>query len=254
MPAQDGVRLVMPRGRDRYGRTQLALGDTGGPAAARAVALAVESLRDAPAHGPAGEQGSKTAEPQSDVPTSRQILASPPAGRDRLHAERDMAKPTIFARMMLGVSPVQGKMLVGPGAGLGLCVDENCLVLEGDLSLLPMEAQGQAGTIRYRHVNAAIRLQLRPWKWKNFVFGFTAGLLTRMGRATLVGTDISQNVSNFGVRSSFEASWRFAPPLEMVFEAGVDVAVSRAKFIHVDTTYLEDRWTPWLVTSLRVRP
>ena len=62
-------------------------------------------------------------------------------------------------------------------------------------------------------------------------------------------------MSNLGVRATVELAIRFYAPFEWVLEGGVDLAFSRAAFVHVPTSViLEDTWSPWLISSLRLRP
>jgi len=167
-----------------------------------------------------------------------------------------IARPTIYLRTLLGVSPVRGTLLVGFGTGLGLCVGGECVVLEADLPLLA-EVRATAGwETRYRFVNFSTRFQARPWSFGDFTPGASFGLVTRIGTATLTETDTTRLATNLGVRGTLEIAWKFARRFELVLEAGVDLSLDRAKFIRTtgEVLLLEDRWTPWIVTSVRLRP
>jgi hypothetical protein len=245
-----------------YG-TELTLRAIRSAAAARAVALAIETLRDtmlvAAERGedvppPAGARR----EPRSRIRT-RWIIVDRAIEQDGepWHAPRRLpqAKPTLFLRFLLGWSPVQRELLIGPGAGLGLCVGPHCVVIEADLPLMRNRTQSDFGEVRYRAVNTSMRVIGRPFRWGDFTPGFGLGLLTRIGSATLRTTHDTRVVTNLGMRLTVEMAWAFAGPFELVAEGGLDYAVSRARFIHGGrSVYLEDRWTPWLVTSLRLRP
>lgn len=129
-------------------------------------------------------------------------------------------------------------------------------MVEADLSLLPQYETNQRGeTVRYRPVNASLRAILRPYQDEKIAVGVGIGFLTRVGRALLLDTDRDQVVTNFGLRGSLEFAVRIRGPFEWVFDAGVDLAITRARFLRSGSTiFLEDRWNPFVVTSLRVRP
>ena len=211
-------------------------------AQARAVALAIESLGDE------AEMLPPVVEPSNE----ETFIEAPRAPT----TVAPIARPTLFLKLMVGFSPIRRTAIVGPGAGLGLCVGAHCLVLEAGLSLLPQYETNQRGeTVRYRPVNASLRAILRPYQDERFAVGIGIGFLTRVGRALLLETDRHQVVTNFGLRGTVEFAVRIRGPFEWVVDAGVDFAVSRARFIRSGATiFLEDRWNPFLVTSLRVRP
>jgi len=219
-----------------------------GDEAVRAIALSIEALQDAARDGPP---------PESEDPGSawitRYTLITPIPRPEPTEA---IAKPTIYLRLLLGYSPTREKALIGPGVGLGLCVGPHCVVLEGDLPLIPDEATANDGAIiTYRPVNISVRGQFRPTWSDTWIPGASIGFVTRIGNASIEGTDVSQTVSNLGVRATLELAWRFVDRFEWVIEAGVDVAISRAQFVRYgEVVALEDFWTPWVVTSLRLRP
>jgi hypothetical protein len=93
--------------------------------------------------------------------------------------------------------------------------------------------------------------------WQAELFGVHAGfgLLSRVGEAFSLDTRERRVVSDLGVRTTLEVSARVAGPFEFVLEAGVDVAVTRAKFLRAaQRVYLEDRVRPWAVFGIRLRP
>ena len=93
--------------------------DVGAP---QAVALMIESLHDEPAP------------PPIEMPRnegSEWVYLEYP----REERERTGAMPAIYLRVLAGWSPTRNRILVGPGAGLGLCVGAHCLVIEADLPL-----------------------------------------------------------------------------------------------------------------------
>lgn len=237
------------------GRLRLA-GRHGAPEA-RAIAIAIEALRETalatelPRSRPASVSGHavrvrhRVRLRADGFPWSRY-------GADRL----PLAKPTIYLRALVGLSTARSAMLLGPGTGLGLCISRHCVVLEGDLPLLPEERSNATYRVRYRFLNFSARFQYRPFQFGPVVPGVSFGLVTRIGTASLVGTDRSQTVTDIGLRTTLEAALRLDRRFEIVLEGGVDLALSRARFINRagDVLVLEDRWTPWLITGLRLRP
>jgi hypothetical protein len=167
-----------------------------------------------------------------------------------------IARPTIYLRFVAGWSPVREDVLLGPGAGLGLCVSAQCVVLEADVSLSSSDTVASDGAVvQYRPVNIAVRGQFRPDSEHPFTPGGSIGFLTRVGVAAIEGTDDSQIVSNLGLRIGLELAYRFVERFEVVLEGGVDIALSRAQFVRfAESVVLEDRWTPWLATTVRLRP
>jgi hypothetical protein len=253
MAVRDGTLVIVLGGDHGISyATELDLPARATAAAARAVALAVESLRDASldAPPPAVEGGSR--------PARRWVYSWRFVGD--LFPERSIepiARPTLYLRILVGVSPIHGTFLFGPGAGLGLCVTGHCMVLEGDLPLFPERRRTGDLTTRYRSVNFSVRFQYRPFEFGPFVPGITAGFMTRIGTATIEELDTSTVATNLGVRGTLELAYRFARRFELVLEAGLDVAISRAEFVRElsdEPLFLEDRYTPWGVLSTRLRP
>lgn len=242
--------LVLGGAAGRTHRSAIVV-DPRDPGTARALALAVESLLDEAARAAVPEQtGPAAAGPPETAGADGGVSARPPRAEG--------ARPTVYLRVLAGWSPRRQRPLLGPGAGLGLCVGAHCVVIEADLPLLPDEVRLETGErLRYRAVTTSVRAQLRPFVWGDVSLGLTLGLLSRVGTASLVGGEFRQTATNLGARASLEVGWRIAGPLEWVFEAGADVilANSRARaFVHGQHVFLEDRWTPWLVMSLRLRP
>lgn len=253
MAVRDGVLVIVLAGREGVSyATELELPRQPNAAAGRAVALAIESLRDASLDGPppASEEGERV--------TRRWVYGW------RFHGElfpeqtiEPIAKPTLFLRILVGISPVRGTLVLGPGAGLGLCVTEHCVVLEGDLPLTAERRHPLPDTtVRYRAVNFSVRFQYRPFEIGPFIPGATIGFMTRIGTATIEESDSSKVATNLGVRTTLELAWRFVRRFELVLEAGLDSAISRAEFIREtgERLFLEDRFTPWFVLSTRLRP
>ena len=243
---RDGAIWVGIGGQDGHTLSDSLALDARDLGAPQAVALMIESLLDEPppptaldAPRPSGSQWTYVEYPREEP-------------------ERQGAMPSIYLRLLAGYSPTRSSVLIGPGAGLGLCVGAHCVVIEADLPLVPEKIQIWTGeTLRYRAVNTSIRAQIRPWARERWSFGFTFGLLSRIGTVSVVGGDHRQTATNLGFRTSLEMAWRIGGPFEWVFEAGVDAVHSSSQaraFVHGQTVFLEDTWTPWLTTSLRLRP
>jgi len=214
---------------------------------ATSVALAIDSLALEAARLPPVEEEPV---PESWFTVRHYDLTPPPRPQ--------VAAPTVYFRLLAGYSPTRGTPLVGPGAGLGFCVGAQCFVIEADLPLFADELRTARGElVRYRAVNASARLQLRPLVRGRHALGVTLGFLTRIGNASVVGTDVREQATNLGARMTVEYAVRVAGPLEVVFEGGLDAVGrrSRARLLHDgQRMYLEDTYTPWAVMGLRLRP
>lgn len=263
----DAVRLVLAGPEGQVFRSDVDVGDARGRDAARAVALAVEALRDAALDGP--PEGS--ANWRTYVVSGREvtwIYRERPGG---LYGPAPVieahAKPLVALGFLAGVSTERLTALLGPRLGLGLCLEGQCVVLEGDLPLLPDESESCDGRrIQYRPVTLALRVQLRPIQADDLSLAFGLGILSRFGLANLVGVDVSRITTSFGLRGGVEGAWRFAGPLELVLEAGVDLAVSPATFTRrtrpppgvscttIETLLVEDLVTVWGQLAIRLRP
>ncbi|MDW8363639.1 MAG: hypothetical protein RMK74_14665 [Myxococcales bacterium] len=258
------VRLIVDP--DRQLRTQVRLAARPGIADARAVALAIESLLDAaaasvPATRPAPgetppEPVAARRRPEGGARWRRYTLLFADALRAPSRPPDPLARPSFSLRLHVGFSPVRSRLLVGPGLGVGLCPGNGCFVFEGDLPLVPERTRARDGrTVRYRPVHLGARAQWWPAERGPLFLGATGGLLSRIGAASVEGTEARRTVSNLAFRATLEAGWRVRPPVEIVAEVGVDFAVHRARFVRFgESVLLEDRWTPWLVLSTRLRP
>jgi hypothetical protein len=220
---------------------------------ARALSLAIEALWESAIRAPreaAREARSGSSWVYVETEDYRRELEE----RAR-RAVEPIAKPTVYLRLLIGYSFLRQAFLIGPGAGFGLCVRDNCAVIEGELPVLGEERLTNDDVlVRYRAVNLSARLQLRPFDWGIVQPGVSIGFLTRIGNAS-VGGDQSYLVTDLGVRGSAELGLRIADELEVVAEGGVDFAITRARLAFAtDGLYLVDPITPWVVASLRMRP
>lgn len=248
-------------------RTNLELGGTVAERV-RAVALAIEALRDVAIEGPpGGHRSGRTFRADGDTEVAW-VYDEPRGGLfGELPEIEALAKPTVYLGLLGGLSTERLTALIGPRLGLGLCLGDHCLVLEGDLPVLPDSSEACDGRrIEYRAVTLALRFQLRPFVVDDFSFAFDFGILTRFGLANLVGVDVSRLTTNFGVRTGVEAAWRFTGPMELVFELGVDTHTSPAVLTRtnrpppgvscppVESILVEDLVTTWGILAVRLRP
>jgi len=250
-PVGDGVevRLIGPAGRDRV--VTLASLDARQPVSARVVVMALESLSDAPLP--------ESAAPAFDPNGPAYVLRDPdyaPGGARFGRTEASAgAMPIVLLRFMLGYSHATGGLLVGPGAGLGVCSRGHCLLLEAGLSLLPEDRQVDGESYRFRSVDTGLRILFRLWQRGRFSAGYGLGVLSRVGEAFDLTTHERRVVSDFGLRTTLELAARFAGPFEFVLESGVDYAHTRATFLRAgQRVFLEDRVRPWLLFGIRIRP
>lgn len=267
--AQDVILILAgPEGQVYHSR--VAVGEGSGTGVVRAVALAAEALRDAAIDGPPpGIESMRTY-----TRDGREVTWTYVERAGGLFGERPvieaLAKPTITIGFLAGLSTERNTVLVGPRLGLGLCLDRTCVVIEGDLPVLPEESTACDGRgIEYRPVNLSLRVQLRPFEIGDVAFAFDFGILSRFGLANLVGVDVSRVATDFGLRNGIEVSWRFAAPVELVFEIGSDIHTSPAVFVRtarpppgvpdvcgvdVERILVEDLVTVWGMLAIRLRP
>jgi hypothetical protein len=272
------VGIVPTESHDRTRATVTLIADDGrvyetevsvpeGAAAVRALALAVVDLTDAALEAPPLPEPTHIAVGESAPPIrggSSYVYVEHEGGLfGRRRTIDSLARPVIYLRAIVGgaFGPTRQAFVFGPGVGVGLCVGDHCVVIEGDLPILEDQRATEERTFSYRAVNLALRLQLRPIRVDDVTIGVTFGLLSRIGGAWIsdgVGALEGRNrvVSGLGTRQSLELAWMIERPFEWVFEAGIDVSIDPARFILGPgaSQVLEDEITGWGVTALRVRP
>lgn len=167
-----------------------------------------------------------------------------------------IARPTLYFRALVGISTARSTALIGPGVGVGLCVRDDCVVIEGDLPILSDERPGFGDdAIEYRPITLSMRAQLRPLRAGPVTAGLSFGPMTRLGNARVEATGATQVVTSLGGRATLELAWTFVPRFELVVEVGVDGALNPARFTRGGiTVLLEDQATLWGVLSVRLRP
>lgn len=268
----DEVTLVLGGPEAQVFHTQVDTHDLRGAAVIRAVALALESLRDTALGGPPPG----TAPRRTVFRDGREVtwvylervggLFGP---RRNLEAT---AKPLVYLGFLGGVSTERLTPQLAPRIGFGLCQTAWCLVLEGDIPIIPENSTACDGRqVQYRPITLGLRLLLRPFVLGDVSFAFGLGILTRFGLANLVGVDASRLTTNFGLRGTVEMAWRITGPFELVFDVGLDAHTSPAILTRlprpppgemafpgcppgVERVLVEDIITVWGVLALRLRP
>ncbi len=267
---EDGRVLLVLAGPDgQIYRSHVSIGRGRGQDAVRAVALAVEALRDAALDGP----------PPGSPEVTRRTFARDGHEVTWIYREREgglfglprapelQATPSIYVGAVAGLSTEYLTALLGPRIGLGLCLHETCLVIESDVPILTHERTACDGRqIEYRPIGLAVRLVLRPFSIDDVVFfAFGLGLSSRFGLARLPGLEVSRLSTDLGIRGGIEIAWRFAPPIELALEVGGDVHVSPARYERlsrpapsascptVETVFIEDIVTLWSTLIVRFR-
>ena len=228
-------------------------------AAVRALALAIEALRDSALEGPPPERVERMEGNRHERVSY--VYVEPEGGIFGVRVSQGpLARPTIFVRLLVGFSTARDTVLIGPGAGVGLCLGLSCIILDADLPLIPDARAANDGTVvQYRALTMSMRGSFRFDEWVfgdgQFFPGFSVGVLMRFGNAWIEETGANQIATSFGFRGTLELAWRFAAPFEWVVELGADLAVNPVSFIRAgEDVLLEDVGTLWGVTSVRLRP
>ena len=225
---------------------------------ARAIALAVEALRDE-AVDAAGEaeraqsQAAAVPAPPQPTPVARAAVDLPPpqpAG-DRLFSNVD---PLVFVRAYGGASTSSSAPMTGLGLGAGLCVLKQCLVIAADFPL--GVAEGSADDVRYQYMTFLSGFYSRPFSFGAFTPGAQIGFLTRVGHFRRdMGLDDKSLETDLGARGSLELAWEVLGDMDVMAEGGVDATLDRHEVYVGDVMATRgDRWSPWLQTAVRYRP
>jgi len=269
----DAVRLVLGGPEAQVFRTEVVIEGLRGAAVARAVALALEALRETALDGPPPGESSRRTLIRRD---GREVTW--------LYREREgglfgpqpvveaTAKPLVMIGFMGGVSTERITPQLAPRIGFGLCQTAWCLMLEGDLPVVPETTEACDGRqVEYRPITLGLRLLLRPFVIDDVSIAFGLGILTRFGVANLVGVEASRLTTNFGLRGTAEVAWRVADPFEIVFDVGLDAHTSPAILTRLprpppgmvafpgcppgaERVLVEDIITVWGVLAVRLRP
>lgn len=218
-PAGDGViRLVLgaPGGRTLLRPVPLGEERQG---AARALAHAVEALREAALAGPPA--------PMARSPrTSGAIVYLEPVGQELGEAAGGRApfRPLLSASLIAAFSTRRESFQLGPRVAFGLCQRGQCLAVEAGLALMSDRRRSCDGLqLRYRPLDVAIRAQVRPWSFGDLRPALSAGFVSRVGLLNVPELRAQPSSTSFGLRLGLEGAWRFSRILEVVAELGVDL-------------------------------
>lgn len=273
--ARDGRSVVLvigaPGGRSFDARVELEANPSApgqsGQSDARAVALAAETLRDT-----ATELARKDdvelqldSEPilgfdseRAPLVEQRQRRAMVDEGASEPHAESSGPFGDIgslfYVRAYSGASTASAAPTAGLGSGFGLCVENNCLFVAGELPLTP--GSTGAGDLRYRYLTFVSGFYARPVSFGAFTPGATIGFLSRLGHFEAdMGLPDEGIDTDLGARGSLELAWEVALGLDVMAEGGVDFTIDRHHMATgSDLVARGDRWSPWAQAALRYRP
>ncbi len=258
------VRVLMTGSDGRAVSARVILSAGGRGPDARAVALVVEALQD-----DARAPSSPIEAEASDVIEPEPVLAEPePAFRRepaRFSDLRDTGlarppqepeflgeiTPLLFVRGFTGVSSASTRPMMGAGVGLGVCSERNCALISAEYPISAPNDQTMPDEVRYRYLTFASGFYTRPFDLGPFTPGAGIAFVTRVG--SVEGP--SDLDTDLGLRATLELAWRAVEAIDVLAEAGLDVALDQARSRSgYDVTYRGDTWTPWLQAAVRFRP
>lgn len=239
---------------------------------ARAVALALEALRDeatdlartgSPTVPVAAAPMPSVAEPELEAPPQSVSVAQLQRPiRDDVEPMEERSRdeflpavePLIYLKAYGGASSASATFMTGLGAGLGLCVRGHCLFIGGEL---PAQF-GNPGLrdVRYRYPTFTSGFYTRPFRFGAFTPGASVGFLTRLGHFDQdMGLGDTGLATDLGARGSLELSWEMFKNFDLMGEGGVDLTIDHHR-VSVGDTYADraDRWSPWAQLAIRYRP
>lgn len=226
---------------------------------ARAVALAVEALRDEAVDAANVAPAPETAAPTPAAPTPATPApardtgaeAPRPAGDRRLFGDVD---PLVFARAYGGASTSSTAPMTGLGLGAGMCVQRQCLVIAADFPV--SIADGSVDDLRYRYMTFLSGFYSRPISFGSVTPGASIGFLTRLGHFRRdMGLDDDSLDTDLGARGALEVAWEMLADVDLMAEGGADLTIDRHQVAVADGMASRgDRWTGWLQTAIRYRP
>lgn len=257
------VLLIGGDGRKVSARVRLSAGGQGPDA--RAVALVVEALQDELREPPltgSDSAGEDVLEPEpiavdSPAPSTREPArfsdltdrgpARPPKDPDFLGE----ITPLLLMRAFTGISSSSTRPMMGMGVGVGVCSERNCALVTAEYPISSADDQTTPDEVRYRYLTFASGFYTRPFDWGPFTPGATIAFVTRVGSVegpSALDTDL-------GLRATVEFAWRALDSIDVLAEAGLDVALDQARSRSgYAVTYRGDQWTPWLQAAVRFRP
>jgi hypothetical protein len=233
-------------------------------ASARAVALALEALRDEATdlgHIPEQrelEPGAGAGEEPGLVAGHLQLPMRDDESSDAAIARSDSflgsVEPLVYVRAYGGASSASQTLMTGFGTGLGLCVEGYCLVVTGDMPA--NNGSTDSLDVRYRYPTFTSGFYARLPFFGALTPGASLGFLTRLGHFERdMGLDDSGLDTDLGARGTLELAWEVVPGLDLMTETGVDFTIDRHQLNAGDTVRNRgDQWSPWAQTALRYRP
>lgn len=284
---EDGeIHLVMGAALGVSYEARVALSPDGA-ADTRALALAIEALRDRaiearerqvePSLRPLGESEPAQLEQPSaapapataPLPTAAEpapaALRPPGAAHDRglVYPAREPSNTALRVKPMLyigaygGASTDSSALRTGVSTGGGLCVQGQCLLLAIEYPL-PINLEAGGGDVRYRYPTFSCSFYSHPFQFGDFTPAIGVGLLSRVGRferdmgivAKQSGLD-----TDLGLRGSLQGAYEIVDSVDILAELGVDYALDRWAFGNGNTlAYRGSRTSPWLQAGIRIRP
>jgi len=255
------VRLLLVGANGRTATARVALSAGGGNPDARAIALVVEALQDdlRSPHTERVESAHESTPLELDAPEpsareSVQFTDTQGSGLAPSVHDPDFLgeiTPLLLVRMFTGVSSSSARPMAGIGAGLGVCSERNCALVTAEYPVSSANDQLTPEEVRYRYLTFASGFYTRPLDFGPFTPGAGLAFVTRVGSVegpAALETDL-------GLRATVELAWRAFDGVDVLAEAGLDVALDQARSRSGYTvTYRGDTWTPWLQAAIRLRP
>jgi hypothetical protein len=262
------VLLVLGAAGGRSFDANVLLSAQEGPADARAVALAAESLRDTATElaGPTQVRADTsdalaTDAPLQPVPDLERLRLVPSQTDNGAQAQSTKGKsflgsikPLLYARAYAGASTASTGAMGGFGAGVGLCEERHCLFIAAEL---PMNTGStQHLDVRYRYPTFLSGFYTRPFTFGRFTPGASFGFLTRLGRFEAdMGMPDRTLSTDLGARGTLELAFEVVRGVDLMTEGGLDVTLDRQRMsTGNELRNRGDRFSPWAQGALRYRP
>jgi hypothetical protein len=254
-------------------------GQSGEHVDARAVALAVEALRDlamesspfapalrdegaAPADGtapavgaaqPIDESSAVAEQPEAGEQAIPGVLRDEPDGGHRESGFLGEVEPFAYVRAYSGASAASPGPRMGVGTGLGLCVMRQCLVVFGEVPVTI--GAGDPVDTRYQYTTFGSGFYSRPFQWGSFTPGASLGFVTRLGYFEQdMGLPGRSLQTDLGARATLELGYELVTGLDVLAETGADLILDRLRVHSGDQEVARgERLTPWMQGSLRYR-
>ena len=166
-------------------------------------------------------------------------------------------EPALFMRVYSGASLESKAIRSGVGAGGGLCLLGQCVMLAVEYPL-PIALEAGGDDVRYRYPTFSCGFYSHPTVAGRFTPAFGLGLLSRIGH---FGRDMGlpnyhQGLeTDLAVRGNVEGAYEVVDSVDLVAEAGLDFALDRWQLGHGESVaYRGPRTAPWVQAGIRVHP